>query len=193
MVRADVKRPLPGPAAARPGGHARPFRSGCGSVRAEVDGRGLAFRARLMAIDGVGLEAPDSEENAAYFGYAGKKEKCSLPFVQMAAMVECGTHAVVAAEIGKAGEGEDTLSRRILAGGAVEQGMVVMADAGLYSYQSLRMIIDARADAIFRVGANVGLPVLEWLPDGSYISYIAGSRREEQALPEAPERTGEGN
>jgi hypothetical protein len=37
------------------------------------------------------------------------------------------------------------------------------------------MIIDAGADAIFRVGANVGLPVLEWLPDGSYISYIAGS------------------
>jgi hypothetical protein len=130
---------------------------------------------RLMAVDGVGLEASDSEENAAYFGYAGKKEKCSLPFVHMAAMVECGTHAVVAAEIGKAGEGEDTLSRRILSGGAVEQGMVVMADAGLYSYQSLRMIIDAGADAIFRVGANVGLPVLEWLPDGSYISYIAGS------------------
>jgi hypothetical protein len=108
-------------------------------------------------------------------GYAGKKEKCSLPFVHMAAMIECGTHAVVAAEIGKAGEGEDTLSRSILSGGAVEQGMVVMADAGLYSYQSLRMIIDAGADAIFRVGANVGLPVLEWLPDGSYISYIAGS------------------
>jgi len=129
---------------------------------------------RLMAIDGVGLEAPDSQENAACFGYAGKEEKCSLPFVQMAAMVECGTHAVVAAEIGKAGEGEDTLSRRILSSGAVEPGMVVMADAGLYSYQSLQMIIDAGADAIFRVGANVGLPALEWLSDGSYISYISG-------------------
>jgi Insertion element 4 transposase N-terminal/Transposase DDE domain len=127
---------------------------------------------RLMAVDGVGLEAFDSEENAVYFGYAGKKEKCSFPFVHMAAMIECGTHAVVAAEIGKSGEGEDTLSRRILSGGAVEQDMVVMADAGLYSYQSLRLIIDARADAIFRVGANVGLPLVQWLPDGSYLSYI---------------------
>lgn len=127
---------------------------------------------RLMAIDGVGLEAPDSPENGAYFGYAKKKEKCSPPFVQMAAMVECGTHAVAAAEIGKAGEGEDTLSRRILSGGAVEPGMVVMADAGLYSHQSLRMIIDAGADAILRVGANVGLPVVRRLPDGSYLSYI---------------------
>jgi hypothetical protein len=128
---------------------------------------------RLMAVDGVGLEAPDSPENGAYFGYAKKKEKCSLPFVQMAAMVECGTHAVVAAEIGKSGEGEDTLARRILAGGAVEPGMVITADAGLYSYQLLCMIIESGADAVLRVGANVGLPVLEWLPDGSYLSHIA--------------------
>jgi hypothetical protein len=128
---------------------------------------------RLMAVDGFGLEAPDSPENAAYFGYANKTEKCSLPFVQLAAMVECGTHAIVAAEIGKGSEGEDTLTGRILSSGAVEPGMVVMADAGLYSYRHLRMIIDAGADAVLRIGANVGLPVLEWLPDGSYLSYIA--------------------
>jgi hypothetical protein len=128
---------------------------------------------RLMAVDGFGLEAPDSPENAAYFGYANKTEKCSLPFVQLAAMVECGTHAIVAAEIGKGSEGEDTLTGRILSSRAVEPGMVVMADAGLYSYRHLRMIIDAGADAILRIGANVGLPVLEWLPDGSYLSYIA--------------------
>ena len=35
--------------------------------------------------------------------------------------------------------------------------------------------MDAGADAPFRVGTNVGLPVLEWLPDGSYLSYIADS------------------
>jgi hypothetical protein len=126
-----------------------------------------------MAIDGIGLEVPDSPENGTYFGYAKKKEKCSLPFVQMAAMVECGTHAVVAAEIGKSGEGEETLARRILEGRAVEPGMVVTADADLYSYQLLCMIIESGADAVLRVGANVGLPVLEWLPDGSYVSHIA--------------------
>jgi hypothetical protein len=35
-------------------------------------GAWLAGR-RLMAVDGFGVEAYDSEENAAYFGYAGKK------------------------------------------------------------------------------------------------------------------------
>jgi hypothetical protein len=137
-------------------------------------GAWLAGR-RLMAIDGFGLEAPDSDENSDYFGYAGKKGRSAFPFVRMAALAECGTHAIVAAEIGKDGEGEETLARRILSSGAVEPGMIVMADSGLYSYTNFRMVIDAGADALFRIGANVALPVLEWLPDGSYLSFIADS------------------
>lgn len=135
-------------------------------------GAWLAGR-RLMALDGFGMEAPDSEENAAYFGYAGKKGRSAFPFVWMAALAECGTHAIVAAAIAKDGEGEETLAGRILSGGAVEAGMIVMGDAGLYSYKHFRMVIDAGADALFRIGANVGLPVLEWLADGSYLSFIA--------------------
>src|ERR1700739_2405460 len=140
-----------------------------------TQGAWLAGR-RLMAVDGFGMEAPDSEENAEYFGYAGKKGRSAFPFVRMAALAECGTHAIVAAEIGKDGEGEETLTRRILSSGAVEPGMIVMADSGLYSYTNFRMVLDAGADALFRVGANVELPVLEWFPDGSYLSFIADSK-----------------
>jgi len=135
-------------------------------------GAWLAGR-RVMAVDGFGVEAPDSEENAAYFGYAGKIGRSAFPFVRIAALAECGTHAVVAAAIGKDGEGEETLARRVLSGGAVEPGMLVLADSGLYSYENFRMVTGAGADALFRIGANVGLPVLEWLPDGSYLSFIA--------------------
>ena len=129
-----------------------------------------------MAVDGFGVETPDSEENAGYFGYAGKKGRSAFPFVRMAALAECGTHAIVAAEIGKDGEGEETLTRRILSSGAVGPGMIVMADAGLYSYTNFKMVLDTGADALFRVGANVELPVLEWLPDGSYLTFIADSK-----------------
>ncbi len=138
-------------------------------------GAWLAGR-RLMAVDGFGMEAPDSEENAGYFGYAGKKGRSAFPFVRMGALAECGTHAIVAAEIGRDGEGEETLTRRILSSGAVEPGMLVMADAGLYSYTNFKMVLDAGADALFRVGANVELPVLEWFTDGSYLSFIAQCR-----------------
>jgi hypothetical protein len=115
-------------------------------------------------------------ENAGYFGYAGKKGRSAFPFVRLAALAECGTHAIVAAEIGKDGEGEETLTRRILSSGAVEAGMLVMADSGLYSYTNFKMVLDAGADALFRVGANVELPILEWFPDGSYLSFIADSK-----------------
>jgi Insertion element 4 transposase N-terminal/Transposase DDE domain len=137
-----------------------------------TQGAWLAGR-RLMAVDGFGMEAPDSDENASYFGYAGKKGRSAFPFVRIAALAECGTHAIVAAEIAKDGEGEETLARRILSGGAVEPGMIVMADSGLYSYTNFRMVLDAGADAVFRVGASVGIPLLKWFPDGSYLSYIA--------------------
>lgn len=138
-------------------------------------GAWLAGR-RLMAVDGFGMEAPDSEDNAEYFGYAGKKGRSAFPFVQMAALAECGTHAIVAAEIGRDGEGEETLTRRILSSGAVEPGMLIMGDSGLYSYTNFKMVLDAGADALFRVGANVELPLLKWFPDGSYLSYIADSK-----------------
>jgi hypothetical protein len=54
--------------------------------------------------------------------------------------------------------------------------MIVMADSGLYSYTNFKMVLDAGADALFRVGANVELPILKWFPDGSYLSFIADSK-----------------
>lgn len=136
---------------------------------------------RLMALDGFGMEAPDTPDNAAYFGYKKKSEKCAFPHVNIVGLAECGTHAVVAAEIGRDGEGERTLADRVLASGAVEPDMLITADAGLYSYDRLQLILDAGADALFRVGASLDLPVLEWLPDGSYLSYIADPAKKRRA------------
>jgi hypothetical protein len=78
---------------------------------------------RLMAVDGFGLEAPDSPENAAYFGYANKTEKCSLPFVQLAAMVEFGTHAIVA---GAADTVRRILSEEMISGRPTESHPVTL-------------------------------------------------------------------
>ena len=118
----------------RGGGDARAFRACRGPcAMRSTKGAWLAGR-RLMAVDGFGVEAPDSGRTPI-FGYAGKKGRSAFPFVHMAALAECGTHAIVAAAIGKDGEGEETLTRRVLSGGVVEPGMLVLADAGLYSYK----------------------------------------------------------
>src|SRR5258706_10433807 len=62
---------------------------------------------RLMAIDGFGWDAPDTPENAAEFGYAGKTagdpDRPAFPKVRVVTVSECGSHAVVDAEIGGGG------------------------------------------------------------------------------------------
>src|SRR5260221_3660790 len=75
---------------------------------------------RLMAIDGVEWDAPDTPENAAEFGYGGKAaaepERPAVPAVPVVTVSECGSHAVVDAEIGgvagKGGGGEAPARQR---------------------------------------------------------------------------------
>jgi hypothetical protein len=126
-----------------------------------------------MSLDGFDVEVPDSKENAERFGYAGKKknEKGVFPKIPVVALAECGTHAIVGAELGAQEETETVLATRLLSSGVVTADMLVIADRGLYSHEHLQQVIDAGAQALFRVKADVGLPVLKWLPDGSYLSY----------------------
>lgn len=131
---------------------------------------------RLMAIDGVEIDAPDTPENADRFGYSGvkKNEKSAFVKVPVMALAECGTHAVVEVEIGTEADDEHSLAQRLVAvTDKLEPGMLVMTDRGLYSYNLLSRIVEKGADACLRVTASLDLPVLGWLPDGSYLSYIA--------------------
>jgi hypothetical protein len=130
---------------------------------------------RLMSLDGVELDAADTPANAGHFGYASNKTGTgAFPKVLVMALAECGTHAITAIEAGTAGTGEDPLALALAqAPGNLQPGMLVMADRGLYSYELCQAILAAGADFAIRVTANLELPVLQWLPDGSYLSYIA--------------------
>lgn len=133
---------------------------------------------RLMSLDGCEVDAADSPANAQHFGYAGAKSKdrSGFPKVPIMALGECGTHAIVAAQIGAGGERESTLARRLVASGVLTSDMLVIADRGLYSYDLLALVSHAEAEVLVRVQATVDLPVLKWLPDGSYLSYVAEPR-----------------
>lgn len=131
---------------------------------------------RLMAIDGVELEVADTPANAARFGYVSAKGGGHGPYPQVlaVALAECGTRAVVAVEAGNAEASEHPLAVALASRpGNLEPGMLVMADRGLYSYYLATAVREAGADFAVRVSARLDLPVLEWLPDGSYRSYIA--------------------
>lgn len=56
--------------------------------------------------------------------------------------------------------------------------MLLLADRGFYSYDLWNAARDTGADLLFRVGANMVLPVIEAFPDGSYRSVLLPPKRQ---------------
>jgi len=85
---------------------------------------------RLMAIDGLVLDVPATEDNDKEFGRSGSEgARSPFPQVRLVAVGECGTHAVVDAALGPVGTGEQTLAARLIA--HFLPGMLVRADRNL--------------------------------------------------------------
>ena len=150
---------------------------------------------RLMAIDGFEWDAPDSRENAEAFGYAGGgTDRAAFPKVRVVTVGECASHAVVDAEIGPVGgkgSGEQALARRLY--GRLEEDWLLIADRGFYSFESWNAAAAAAGALLWRVKADLVLPVLELLPDGSYSSVLfrPGLHDKARAILTAAARAGE--
>jgi hypothetical protein len=143
---------------------------------------------RLMAIDGFMLDVPDTKENAAEFGKKSNDTKASaFPQVLTVALGECGSHAIVGAALGPCNGDERALAERLLP--RVEPDMLVMADRNFYSFDMWAAFRATGADLLWRVTANLRLPVLRWLPDGSYRSVVCNpkirGRRREKLVEDA--------
>lgn len=129
---------------------------------------------RLMAIDGFEWDAPATKQNAAEFGHYGSDVDVSTyPKVRVVTLSECASHAVVAAEMGGItgkGSGEQTLARRLYA--RLEPDWLLIADRNFYSWADWCAAADRGAQLLWRVKVDLRLPVLEFLPDGSYTSVL---------------------
>ncbi len=147
---------------------------------------------RLMSLDGFELHAPDTPANAQYFGRkSGKDGTGAFPKVLVMALGECGTHAITAAAAGPVTRGEAPAAAALAAApGSLEPGMLVLADRGLSSYEVITAITRAGADFCVRVSATLDLPVLGWLPDGSYRSYVADPKVRKLARVRAARASG---
>jgi hypothetical protein len=69
---------------------------------------------------------------------------------------------------------ERELAHQLL--GALEPGMLTMADRGFYSYRMWQQARATGADLLWRVPATVTLRVVQALPDGSYLSFLPGPK-----------------
>jgi len=130
---------------------------------------------RLMAIDGFELDVPATPANAAAFGYpAAAREHAAFPKVRVVTIGECGSHAKIAAQMGPVGgkgASEQALARRMF--GRLEEGWLLIADRGFYNWPDWQAAAATGAALLWRVKADLRLPVLDLLPDGSYLSLVA--------------------
>lgn len=125
---------------------------------------------RLMAIDAVQIDVPDSSANFAEFGKYQGGTRRPFPQIHAVGLGECGTHAVVAAELGTIYDGERKLALALL--GSVQRDMMIVADRGYYAFDLWQQFLVTGAGLLWRVPAGIKLPVLDVLPDGSYLSEV---------------------
>lgn len=122
---------------------------------------------RVMAVDGMVLDVADTPANRAEFTKKRHKSgESPFPQVRILGLAECGTHAIVAAAIDSWKTHERTLLSRIL--NDFEPSMLVLADRGFFGYDAWATARATGAELLWRVSDVVDLPVVEWLPDGSY-------------------------
>jgi hypothetical protein len=127
-------------------------------------------RWRIMAVDGVVFNLQDTKDNEKGFGRCGGKNPSPFPQARIAGLVECGTHAVVAARVGPWKTRERAQVAELL--WSFQQDMLVLADAGVYSYDLWKAAARTPADLVWRVTDSLDLPALKVLPDGSYLSLV---------------------
>jgi hypothetical protein len=138
-------------------------------------------RWRLMSIDGMEWDVPDTPANAAFFGYHGGGADGTLaafPKARVVTVNECASHAAVLAAIGPAGSGKGTgeqpLARSLYP--RLEEDWLLIADRNFCNWDDWRTAADTGAALLWRVKSSILLPVLELLPDGSYRSVLVSPK-----------------
>ena len=130
---------------------------------------------RLVAMDGSTFELPDELDNVAQFGRPGSRTGVAgYPQARCAVLVECVTHAVLAANLGPYRTGEWEISKPLLA--SLKPGMLCMADRGFNGFEHWQAAQATGAQLLWRCASNRVLPRHKELPDGSYLSVIVPSK-----------------
>ncbi len=130
---------------------------------------------RVMALEGSCMDVADEQANAEFFGYPGaSRGQTAFPQARVLGLVECGTHAVVAAGIAPYGHSEQAMAAQLLPA-KLTTDMLVLADRNFYGFKLWQTACATGAKLAWRVKANLKLPVQQMLPDGSYLSTVFDS------------------
>ena len=148
------------------------FKQTCRPI-AEPETQGaFAYGLRLVALDGTLEDIADTPDNAAYFGrpQAGERGPGAFPQVRCVYLCECGTHVIFDATFWPYNTSERKGAHRLLR--SVTEGMLVMWDRGLYSFDMVVETQQRGAQVLCRLPSSVNPRYLQELSDGSYLAYI---------------------
>ncbi len=145
------------------------------------DTKGAWYRRwRLVTLDGSTMETADNQENVAAFGRPGaSRGRSAYPQIRFASLVENGTHVLFGTKLAGYHTAEVTLAREVIP--HLEAGMLCLADRYFFGFELWQKAQGTGADLLWRVRKNVVLPVVERLPDGSYLSRIYGYRQKHRS------------
>ncbi|MHB1172005.1 MAG: transposase domain-containing protein [Lacisediminihabitans sp.] len=144
--------------------------------------RHRSLPARVMAYFSIGLALHSEgsyEDVFAQLTYglswaSGRSQSWSPPSksaifqARVVALAECGTRAILDAEIGPCSTSEIALSRELA--GRFTTGMLVLVGRGFYGFRLWQHAADTGADLLWRVKTNLRPRRLETLTDGSWLA-----------------------
>ncbi|MDQ6739545.1 MAG: transposase, partial [Actinomycetota bacterium] len=130
---------------------------------------------RICALDGTILTLPNTEPLLGkYSKQAGYHGGTGYPQARVVALIACGTRSIIDAVFGPTSIGETTQTPALLP--AMGPGMFILADRNFAAAALLHQISDTGAHYLVRVKNGRHLPVHQALPDGSYLSVLAGKK-----------------
>lgn len=139
---------------------------------AAPNGPGFYKGWRLVSVDGTSLDIADTEANERAYGRPGTKTeaKSAYPQARVLGLVESGTHAVIGAVVSGCDTAEQSMYPGLLH--RLDPTMLLLADRGFFSYEAFKDSAATGASLLWRMKANSVLPVMEELPDSSYLSAV---------------------
>lgn len=142
--------------------------------------KGAWYRSwRLVSLDGSTLDIADEKENEEAFGRpAASRGNSAYPQLRLVSLVENGTHVLFGTRIGGVETGEITLAKEVLA--SLRKGMLCLADRNFFGFELWNQARMTGVDLLWRVKKNLRLPCEQRLPDGSYLSRVYASPKDQR-------------
>ena len=147
------------------------FRRVCRPLATPTTPGAYLFGLRLMALDGTTLDVPDTPANVRAFGrQRSPRGTCAWPRVQVVALSECGTHAIVDAGIWPWAADERAAGRRLLR--SVGRGILLLWDRGFHSCTTITATRARGAHFLGRLPATDKPVPVRTLTDGTQLVHL---------------------